>query len=80
MAALERTHACRGHCEGRHHVETQFEPRGFLDRDQFDLIAHYAEIYWHRGWRVIAVEPAEWLPAAPDTERVAVVFVPAHNP
>jgi hypothetical protein len=80
MAGPDSTHVCRGHCEGRHHVEALREPRGFLDGDQFDLIAHYAEQYWHRGWRVVAVEPANWLAGDQDSDRVAVVFIPAHNP
>jgi hypothetical protein len=73
-------HACRGHCEGRHHVDAVRAPRGFLARDQFDLIAHYADAYWARGWRVIAVEPAEWLPPVPDADAVAVVFVALEIP
>jgi hypothetical protein len=73
-------HPCRGHCEGRHHVDAVRERRGFLDGDQFDLIAHYAEHYWHRGWRVVAVEPAGWLPPEPEFDAVAIVFVPVHNP
>jgi hypothetical protein len=75
-----QSHVCRGHCEGRHHVDTVREPRGFLDDDQFDLIAHYAENYWQQGWRVIAVEPAGWLPPAPGMDAVAVVLMSIHNP
>ncbi len=73
-------HLCRGHCEGHFHVDAVLEPCGFLDRDQFDLIAHYADTYWFRGYRVIAVEPAGWLTPTITSEGVAVVFMEAHNP
>jgi hypothetical protein len=73
-------HACAGHCDGRFHVDGVRERRGFLDGDQFDLIAHYSEDYWRRGWRVVSVEPAGWLPLLPGTDRVAIVFLSAHNP
>jgi hypothetical protein len=81
MARPERGgHVCGAHCEGRFHVDTLLERAGFLNGDQFDLIAHYAEKYWHRGYRVVAVEPAGWLAPMKDADRVAVVFLPAHNP
>ncbi len=73
-------HVCRGHCEGHFHVDAVLEPSGVLDRDQFDLIAHYAEAYWHRGYRVVAVEPAGWLRPTTGSEGVAVVFMEAYNP
>jgi hypothetical protein len=68
-------HSCCVRCQGRFHVDTFFEPKGFLENHQLALIEQYAPHYFkHGGLQVLAVHAAGWLGSDPLTDGVAVIF------
>lgn len=70
-------HSCGEGCTDQIHTDAFYKPRGNHNGMGVDeLGALYAPEYAGRGWRVLAVVPATWLPVTVGGDRWAVQFVP----
>lgn len=72
-------HSCGERCAGPTHTDSFYTPRSHHNgRSDDELAALYAPEYATRGWLVLSVLPATWLPVTTG-ERWAVQFVPLRN-